>query len=135
MHGMVVNASKMLDKRLYINLFVLVAYTAGYNFYLWELYFGNWYVINAKGFYYLVTIITLLSGVIDRNKAQNTTEASRQVGFITELAVIINFIFIVITLYDIIFTPLLYFFIYNGSVLVTTIIVTIASTRHGNFKK
>lgn len=125
----------MLDKRAYINLFVLVSYTGLYNLYLYELFYGSWYEINTRGFYYLVTVITLICGVIDRKLPKNTTELSRNIGFITELVVIVNFIFIFITLYDIIFTPLLNFFIYNGSVLVTTMIVTIAAVKHGIIKK
>lgn len=129
------NALKMLDKRAYINLFVLVVYSGLYNFYLYQLFYGSWYPINTKGFYYLITIITLLWGIIDRKIVKNSTETSRHVGFITELVIIINFIIIFITLYDLIFTPLLNFFIYNGSVLVTTLIVLVIGTKHEVFKK
>lgn len=129
------NASKMLDKRAYINLFVLIGYSGLYNFYLYQLFYGSWYPVHTKGFYYLITIITLLWGIIDRKMVKNSTETSRHIGYITEIIVILNFVFIVITLYDIIFTPLLNFFIYNGSVLITTLIVLVIGTKHEIFKK
>jgi hypothetical protein len=124
----------MLDKRIYISIFVLICYSTGFNFYLWELFYGSWYSVNAKGFYYLLTILTLIWLNIDK-KLTNSSHLNKDFHSITEYAVIINFIIIMLTLYNIINIPLLYFFIYNGSVLVTTLIVLVIGTKHGIFKK
>lgn len=133
MFGTAQNVLRMLDKRTYINLFALIAYTGLFNLYLYELFYGSWNIANVKGFYYLITILTLLWGIIDR-KIKNSTETSNHINLITEITVIINFVFIILNLYDLLFIPLLNFFLYNGSVLVVSVIVLIASTKHEIFK-
>lgn len=124
----------MLDKRAYYSFFVLIGYTLLFNLYLFELFYGSWNVVHTKAFFYLITIITKLYLIINR-KVKKRTELSGHLDDIIEYTVIINFMIICLSLYDLFFVPLLYFFIYNGSVLVTTLIVLIIGTRHGAFKK
>lgn len=124
----------MLDKRGYLSFFVLIGYTSLFNFYLYELFYGSWYSPNTKAFLYLITIITKLYLIINR-KLKRRTELSEHLDDIIEYCIVINFAIIMLSLYDIIYIPLLNFFIYNGSVLVTTLIVLIIGTRHGAFKK
>lgn len=124
----------MLDKRAYISFFALIGYTLLFNVYLCELFYGSWNVVHTKAFFYLITIFTKLYLIINR-KLKRRTELSAHLDDIIEYTVIINFMIIMLSLYDLIFIPLLYFFIYNGSVLVTTIIVLIIGTRHGAFKR
>lgn len=124
----------MLDKRAYISFFVLIGYTLCFNVYLYELFYGHWQPVNSKGFFYLITIISKVYLFINR-KVKRRTELSEHIDDIMDLTVIINFVIIMLSLYDLIFIPLLYFFIYNGSVLVTTLIVLIIGTKYGAFKK
>lgn len=124
----------MLDKRAYLSFFVLIGYTLCFNVYLYELFYGPWQPVNSKGFFYLITIVSKLYLFINR-KVKKRTELSEHIDDIMDLTVIINFVIIMLSLYDLIFIPLLYFFIYNGSVLVTTLIVLIIGSKYGAFKK
>lgn len=124
----------MLDKRAYISFFILIWYTLLFNVYLYELFYGTWNIVYTKAFFYLITILTKGYLIINR-KVKRRTELSEHLDDIIEYTVCINFTIIMLSLYNLIFVPLLYFFIYNGSVLVTTLIVLIIGTRHGAFKK
>lgn len=125
----------MWDKKTLINLFALALYVSGFNFYLYELFYGSWNTLQAKGFFYIITVSFLTYIFFISKYTGQTTYLSEQFDLISKLTVLINFIIIVLTLYDLLNNHRTYFYTFNGSILVTTIMVTFSGFKHGIFKE
>lgn len=125
----------MWDRKALFNLITLALYVLGFNFYLYELFFGTWYSVNVKGFYYLITIIFLVCNLFISKIVGQYTYLSEQLELIGRITVIINFTIIVLTLYNQLCAPVTYFFVFNSSILIATTMVMINGFKHGIFKK
>lgn len=113
-------------------ILVLIAYCFAFSIYIYELPRHNWAPENVKIFYSATTVIMVLFCMIDARMGFESWW-HRQFNLICNLALVFNFIFIILTHMQILSDPELTFFIFNGSVIAVSLMILISAKRHGEF--
>lgn len=122
----------MWDKRAIVNIILLILYSAGFNFYLYELFYGSWLPVNSKAFYYLITTVSLFWLILDEYMGY-VSYINQKLNIIHKLCLLLNFAIITITLYGLLNTRQ-YFYLYNGSIFVLSLMILTSGGRHDYFK-
>lgn len=121
--------------RAIITAIVLSLYVLSFNGYMYGFFYMDIDKFWIKLFYYwLLTIITLFL-IIDE-LLQYKSFLHKQFNIITKISVLINIILITFTYQlPIAVEPAKAFFLFNGSVFASTMIILISGGRHGVFNK
>lgn len=124
---------KEWDKRAIFSLFMVIANMAGYNLYFYELFWGSWEKITAKGLYYLTTAIFSIYLLIN-DIVKNNSDLNYQICLTGKSAIIVNFLLFYFILSGNVAYPIVYVFLLNGSIFAISIIILFAGIKHETFK-
>lgn len=118
--------------RTAVTVVALILYVLSFNFYLYEL---THILTHRKAtlLYNSITLSMLLFFILDL-KLGFVSHLHEQLNLLCFLSVIANILLIICTHLFLIREPLALFFIFNGSIFATTLMVAISMYRHGFFK-
>lgn len=128
MYGMVKNVFLMWGKTSKIGTWkdagMLLLHACAFNFYLFELFYGNWSITITKGYLYgFMSIIKVYLAFSDKS----------QFNLINNLSFAFNFALFFLTLLGLFKTSILYMLLYNGAIIVLTAMVLTSGLKHGIF--
>jgi hypothetical protein len=123
----------MWDKRGLINLSALILNMAAYNFYFYELLFGDWNKAQAKALYYITTSCMMFYLIVDDIRGRDSN-LHIELSIISKGAILINFILFALILKGVFNNPIIYLFLLNGSIFALSTIILISGIRHETFK-
>lgn len=116
-----------------LNFIALVLYTAFNNFYLYELFWGEWPIATTKGYFYLATALFILYLIIGEMTRYVSCQ-EYQSSIICKCVLFANFIIFAFTQLNLMPKPIMYLYLLNGSVFAISFIIIISGIRHGYFK-
>lgn len=121
------------DKRAILSLCMLIMLVAGYNLYIYELFWGDWFILHTKGMYYAVAGSVMLYLTIN-DIIGHSTEIQFEIDIICKITLVINFIIFAVSLFDMLPNHRLYLYLFNGCIFVTSLMVLYSGCRHEIFK-
>lgn len=120
--------------RTKITLVAICLYTVLFNLYIFERIHDFWDVHYIKLFYNYITLSAILFYIAD-TKLGFESETHEQLNFVCILAVIMNFINIILTEQGNLTKPVEMFWTFNGSIFVCSILVLYLGSIYGYFNK
>lgn len=115
-------------------ILVILIYISCFNLYLYELPRHNWAIEHCKIFYNAITVVMITFCLVD-SRIGFESQWHSEFNLICSIVVIINFIIIILTHLTLISDPILYCWIFNGSVFVVSLMVLISGGRHHEFNE
>lgn len=122
----------MKDERAIGNMVVLIVNYIAYNFYLYELFWGNWEAIKCRAFFYFINGCALSWFTIGDWKGWTTVQ-QLHTSIMYKLSLIITFFSFLLILRG--KYGLVYLISYDVSLLVISFIILFSGLRYGYFKK
>lgn len=124
--------SQTLDRAAIYNLIALILNYIGYNFYLYELFWGGWDKVTTKSFFYLITGAVLLWFTIGEWKGWNTVQ-QLHTSVVYKLTLVITFWSFFLILRGV--NGLFYLITYDISILIISVIILFSGLRYDYFFK
>lgn len=119
--------------RMLICIFVLVIYLASFNTYIFCLDSGQFGIRFLKLWYNYTTFGLLAFAIID--EIIGCYGYHKSLNRICKFSLLLNYILIILTHHDILLNPVTKFMLYNGSVLVITLMILLSAAQHDYFKQ
>lgn len=110
----------------YKDISMLLFHSMCFNFYLFQLFYGSWNELIVRGYLYAFMCVVTLYLAFSPNS---------QFNLINKLTFAFNFALFFLTLLGIFKEGVFYMLVYNGSIIVTTVMILTSGLRHGIFKQ
>lgn len=121
-----------MDNQAIYNMLMLIGNYIAYNFYLYELFWGDWEKIKTKAFFYLITGSVLLWFTIGDWRGWNTIQ-QLHTSLVYKITLILTFWSFVVILRGV--NGLIYLITYDISILLISVIILFSGLRYGYFFK